>query len=47
MLGMFTDFTPKFVKKYANLAQSAADAVKQYSAEVKSGEFPQEGNTYK
>ncbi|MFA7074003.1 MAG: 3-methyl-2-oxobutanoate hydroxymethyltransferase [Endomicrobiaceae bacterium] len=47
MLGMFTDFTPKFVKKYANLAQNVSDAVCQYSREVKNGEFPQEGNTYK
>ena len=47
LLGMFTDFTPKFVKKYANLAQIIEDATKQYSKEVKEGIFPQEVNTYK
>ena len=47
LLGMFTDFTPKFVKKYANLAQIIQDATKQYSKEVKEGKFPQEVNTYK
>lgn len=47
LLGMFTDFTPKFVKKYANLAQIINEATKQYSKEVKEGKFPQEVNTYK
>ena len=44
---MFQDFTPKFVKKYANLAQIIQDATKQYSKEVKELKFPQEVNTYK
>ena len=47
LLGMFTDFTPKFVKKYANLAQVIQEATAQYSKEVKEGKFPQEVNTYK
>lgn len=47
MLGMFSDFTPKFVKKYAQLSQTITDAVKEYSQEVKNGKFPQESNTYK
>lgn len=47
LLGMFTDFTPKFVKKYANLAQIIQKATLQYSKEVKEGKFPQEVNTYK
>ena len=47
LLGMFQDFTPKFVKKYANLAQIIQDATKQYSKEVKELKFPQEVNTYK
>ncbi|MDD5021555.1 MAG: 3-methyl-2-oxobutanoate hydroxymethyltransferase [Endomicrobiaceae bacterium] len=47
MLGMFSDFTPKFVKKYANLAQTIKDAVELYSKEVRTEKFPEEGNTYK
>ncbi len=40
MLGMFERFTPKFVKKYANLAKQSGDAFKQYITEVKKGAFP-------
>jgi 3-methyl-2-oxobutanoate hydroxymethyltransferase len=40
MLGMFEKFTPKFVKKYANLSIEMKDAIKGYTEEVKSGEFP-------
>lgn len=47
MLGMFSDFTPKFVKKYANLAQTIKDAVELYSKEVQTEKFPKEENTYK
>jgi 3-methyl-2-oxobutanoate hydroxymethyltransferase len=47
MLGMFEDFTPKFVKKYANLSQTIKEAVNLYTAEVKNGKFPKEENTYK
>ncbi|MDR1721254.1 MAG: 3-methyl-2-oxobutanoate hydroxymethyltransferase [Endomicrobium sp.] len=47
MLGMFTDFTPKFVKKYANLSEVIKTAVRDYIDEVKEGKFPQEGNIYK
>lgn len=47
MLGMFEDFVPKFVKKYANVGQTIKDAVKQYIEEVRDAEFPGEENTYK
>ena len=47
MLGMFTDFVPKFVKKYANTGETIKDAVKNYIEEVREGKFPAEENTYK
>jgi 3-methyl-2-oxobutanoate hydroxymethyltransferase len=47
MLGMFTDFTPKFVKRYANIGETIKEAVKNYISEVKDGKFPQQENTYK
>lgn len=47
MIGMFDDFTPKFVKKYANVSQIIKTAVKEYIEEVKEGKFPKEENIYK
>ena len=46
MLGLFEEFTPKFVKKYLDGATLVKEAVKNYSDEVKSKEFPQEIHTY-
>ncbi|MDO5705286.1 MAG: 3-methyl-2-oxobutanoate hydroxymethyltransferase [Paracoccus sp. (in: a-proteobacteria)] len=40
MLGLFTDFRPKFVKRYAELGRDADAAIKAYAAEVRSGAFP-------
>lgn len=40
MLGMFEKFTPKFVKKYAELNVSIKESVKQYLNEVRQGIFP-------
>ncbi|WP_420344570.1 3-methyl-2-oxobutanoate hydroxymethyltransferase [Paenirhodobacter sp.] len=40
MLGLFQDFRPKFVKRYAELGAAAAEAVAQYAAEVRAGRFP-------
>lgn len=47
MLGMFSDFTPKFVKKYANVGEIMTGAFKEYIEEVKSGSFPKEEHSYK
>lgn len=46
MLGLFEEFTPKFVKKYIDGASIVKEAVKNYSDEVKQREFPQEIHTY-
>ena len=40
ILGIFDRFTPKFVKKYANLNAEILKAFKAYVREVTSGEFP-------
>ncbi len=40
LLGLFDDFTPKFVKRYANLKETIAAAFTRYRQEVKAGEYP-------
>jgi len=46
MLGLFEEFTPKFVKKYLDGATLVREALKSYSDEVQSREFTQEIHTY-
>ena len=46
MLGMFAEFTPKFVKRYADLRPQMLTAFKNYAADVKNGAFPAEEHTY-
>lgn len=45
-IGMFQAFTPKFIKKYAEIAPIVVDAFKQYSDEIKSGAFPTDEHVY-
>jgi len=40
MLGLFDEFNPKFLKKYANIRKVIKDAVNEYSKEVREGSFP-------
>ncbi len=40
ILGLFPDFTPKFVKRYAELGQALTTAVQEYAEDVRSGRFP-------
>ena len=40
MLGMFTDFRPKFVRRYAELGQDAGAAIRAYAADVQARRFP-------
>ena len=40
MLGLFPDFRPKFVRRYAELGAAVADAVAAYAADVRSRRFP-------
>ncbi len=46
MLGMFEAFTPKFVKKYANVAEVEINAFKEYVNDVKTGQFPTDDHCY-
>lgn len=47
ILGLFERFTPRFVKRYAELGQSALAAMQQYCAEVREGSFPAEEHTWR
>ena len=46
MLGLFQAFTPKFVKKYANLAEIETNVFKEYVEEVQTGKFPTDDHVY-
>ena len=46
MLGMYSDVTPKFVKKFANVGEVMKNAFKSYIEEVDAGTFPAKENCY-
>lgn len=46
MLGMNKGFSPKFLRRYADLHETMTDAVSRYVADVKSGDFPNEREQY-
>lgn len=46
LLGVFTDFKPKFTKRYANLTEVAVQGLKAYVDEVKTGRFPDDDHSY-
>jgi len=46
LLGVFTDFKPKFTKRYATLTEVAVTGISRYVKEVKEGTFPDEDHTY-
>jgi len=46
ILGKFTDFTPKFIKKFANIHDVILDGVNSYIKEVKDGVFPSEKESF-
>ena len=46
MLGQFQAFTPKFVKKYANIAEIIINAFKEYIDDVKNERFPEDKHVY-
>lgn len=46
MLGMFHDFTPKFVRRFAEVGDVMLEAYRAYDAAVKDGSFPAAEHTY-
>lgn len=46
MLGMFTDYSPKFVKRYAETGQNMKEAFRRFKEEVEDGIFPAQEHTY-
>ena len=46
MLGLYSDFTPKFVKRYAEIGPQMQTAIEGYISEVKSGAFPAAEHTF-
>lgn len=46
LLGVFTDFKPKFTKRYAKLTEVAIGGISEYVKEVKAGTFPDDDHTY-
>jgi 3-methyl-2-oxobutanoate hydroxymethyltransferase len=46
MIAMFSGFTPKFAKKYADIGQLMKNAFAEYSKEVKNGIFPSDEHTF-
>jgi 3-methyl-2-oxobutanoate hydroxymethyltransferase len=46
MLGLFAEFTPKFVKRYRELGAEIGAAARDYAEEVRSGRFPAPEHTY-
>uniref|UniRef100_UPI0004ABD448 3-methyl-2-oxobutanoate hydroxymethyltransferase n=1 Tax=Desulfonatronum thiodismutans TaxID=159290 RepID=UPI0004ABD448 len=47
VVGLYDRFTPKFVKKYAQVGALMGDAVREYVQEVKAGTFPGEEHVFK
>ncbi len=46
LLGISSDFTPKFVRKYENLAEKITTAVKKFKSDVEAGTFPNDDESF-
>ncbi|WP_408955458.1 3-methyl-2-oxobutanoate hydroxymethyltransferase [Natroniella sp. ANB-PHB2] len=46
LLGIFSEFTPKFVRKYAKLNQKISSAIKEYKEDVEEGNFPSQKESF-
>ena len=46
MLGMNKDFSPRFLRRYLDMNMLICEAVKKYSTDIKSGDFPNKEEQY-
>ncbi len=46
MLGLTEEFHPRFVRKYATLAETVRGAVRNYDSDIKNGTFPSDSESY-
>jgi 3-methyl-2-oxobutanoate hydroxymethyltransferase len=46
LLGKYTDFLPRFVRRYANLAESCKEAIDNYAKDVRSQNFPNQEESF-
>ena len=46
LLGITMDFSPRFLRRYLNLADDINNAIGQYCEDVRSGDFPNESESY-
>ena len=46
LLGVFTDFKPKFTKRFSNVTEVAVKGIKEYAGEVRNKTFPDDDHTY-
>ena len=47
LIGQFQAFTPKFVKKYCNVAEIVTNDMKIYCEKIRTGQFPKEDHCYR
>jgi 3-methyl-2-oxobutanoate hydroxymethyltransferase len=46
MLGLYTQFKPRFVRRYLELAELLSEAFANYAKDVRDGEFPSAAESY-
>lgn len=46
LLGKYTDFLPRFVRRYANLSEICNDAIGKYAEDVRAGNFPSDAEAF-
>jgi len=46
MLGINTEFKPRFLRQYLNMNEQITTAVQQYIGDVKTGQFPNQQESY-